>query len=75
MTVSVDGAHAELLVVDRVNKAVALAPGTHEVEFLYRPWAYIVAFYFRAPVLIASAIACLVLALHGRRGAEGSEPV
>jgi hypothetical protein len=73
-TVSIDGARAELMVVDRVNKAVALRPGTHAVEFLYRPWAYIVAFCIRATVLIASALACLVLALHGRREAGGSAP-
>jgi hypothetical protein len=64
-TVKINGAPAELLVVDRVNKAVALPPGTHTVEFLYRPWVYIVTFWIRAIVLIASAAACLVLAVRG----------
>jgi hypothetical protein len=74
-TVNVNGAPAELMVVDRVNKAVALPPGTHTVEFFYRPWVYIVTFWIRVAVLIASALACLVLALHGRREAGGSAPV
>jgi hypothetical protein len=64
-TVNINGAPAELLVVDRVNKAVALVPGTHAVEFLYRPWVYIATFWIRAIVLIASAAACLVLAVRG----------
>ena len=60
-SVSVDGEASELLVVDRVNKAVALSPGMHKVEFLYRPWLYLLAFALRAAALLAAAGICAVL--------------
>lgn len=73
-TVCVDGATGELLVVDRVNKAVTLAPGRHEVEFLYRPWPYIAAFSLRAVVLLGGGLACIALALRRRRQDHARAP-
>jgi hypothetical protein len=60
-SVRVDGQPADLLLVDRVNKATALAAGDHEVQFLYRPWAYLVTFVLRAVVLGLGGLACLRL--------------
>ena len=64
---SLDGEDAELLVVDRVNKAVAVPPGQHRVEFVYRPWLYLVAFALRAVVLIGALAACAWLAVRACR--------
>lgn len=60
---TVDGTPADLLVVDGVNKAVAVPPGRHRVEFVYRPWPYLVAFTIRALVLLGAAAACLWIAV------------
>ena len=59
---TLDGKHAELLVVDGVNKAVAVPPGQHQVEFVYRPWPYLVAFALRALAMLAAVVACAWLA-------------
>ena len=66
-SVTVDGEASELLVVDRVNKAVALSPGVHRVEFVYRPWLYLVAFGLRAAALLAAVVICAVLLFQSRR--------
>ena len=55
-SVAVDGRPAELLVVDRVNKAVAVSPGEHLIVFKYRPWAFLVTFALRAVVLVSAAL-------------------
>jgi hypothetical protein len=62
-SVTVDGTSAELMVVDGLNKAVAVSPGKHSVEFRYRPWAYLVAFALRALAMLAGAAACAWLAV------------
>ena len=62
-SVTVDGTSAELLVVDGLNKAVAVSPGEHSVEFRYRPWAYLVAFALRALALLFAVAACVWLAI------------
>ena len=66
-SVTVDGTSAELLVVDGLNKAVAVSPGKHSVEFLYRPWAYLVAFALRALAMLAGVAACVWLAVRAYR--------
>ena len=66
-SVAVDGRPADLLVVDRVNKAVAVPPGEHLVVFKYRPWAFLVAFALRALVLVSAALARLIVLLRTRR--------
>jgi hypothetical protein len=71
-SVTVDGEDSALLVVDRVNKAVAVPPGKHEVEFLYRPWAYLVTFALRAVVLIASVLACIAMVFRPQRARHPS---
>jgi uncharacterized membrane protein YfhO len=65
-SVAVDGEDAELVVVDRINKAVAVPPGQHRVEFVYRPWPYLLAFSLRALVLLAALAACVWLAVRVR---------
>jgi hypothetical protein len=62
-SVSVDGAAAKLLVVDGLNKAVAVPPGEHAIEFRYRPWAYLIGFAIRAVVLLAAGLGCLIIGL------------
>jgi hypothetical protein len=57
-TARIDGQEAELLVVDRVNKAVAVPAGRHEVTFVYRPWFYLAAFFLRALALAGAVLAC-----------------
>ena len=69
-SVRVDGKVAELQVVDRVNKAVALPAGEHRVEFRYRPWAYLVTFVLRAVVLGLGGLACLGLWYRAYRRVE-----
>jgi len=59
---ALNGEQAELLVVDGVNKAIAVSPGQHRVEFVYRPWAYLFSFALRALVLLAALTACARLA-------------
>ena len=66
-SVSLDGEDAELLVVDRVNKAVAVPSGQHRVEFIYRPWPYLIAFALRAIALTAALAACAWLAIRAYR--------
>ena len=72
-TARVDGEAAQLLVVDRLNKAVALPAGEHRVEFLYRPWAYLVTFALRTVVLSVIGVACLVLLLRRRPSIVSSQ--
>jgi len=62
-SVTVDGTSVELLVVDGLNKAVAVSPGEHSVEFRYRPWAYLIAFALRALALLFAVAACAWLAV------------
>ena len=66
-SVTLDGEDAELVVVDRVNKALAVPPGQHRVEFVYRPRPYLAAFSLRAVVLLAALAACAWLALRSAR--------
>ena len=60
---TLNGTEAELIVVDGVNKAVAVPPGQHRVEFVYRPWPYLIAFALRALAMLAAAAACAWLAV------------
>jgi len=62
-----DGRPADLLVVDVVNKAVAVPPGRHRVEFVYRPWPYLIAFACRLLAIVAALAVCAGLALGALR--------
>ena len=62
-TATLNGTDAELLVVDGVNKAVAVPPGQHRVEFIYRPWPYLIAFALRALAMLAAIAALAWLAV------------
>ena len=62
-SVRVDDQRAELLAVDRVNKAVAVPAGQHRVKFVYRPWLYLGAFALRAVLLLIAGIVCGSLAV------------
>ncbi len=64
---TLNGEDAELLVVDGVNKAVAVPPGQHRVEFVYRPWPYLAAFTLRALVMLAAVAGCVWLAVRAHR--------
>jgi hypothetical protein len=66
-SVTVDGEKAELVVVDRINKAVAVPPGQHQVEFSYRPWPYLIAFWLRTLATIVALAAIAWLVIHGVR--------
>jgi hypothetical protein len=67
-SVQVDGEPADLLVVDRVNKAVAVPGGLHQATFVYRPWVYLAAFALRFVTLLIAGLACASIALRqGRR--------
>jgi hypothetical protein len=74
---AIDGRESEILLVDAVNKAVAVPPGRHEVVFTYRPWPYLAAFALRALILAAAALACartaMVAILAHRREAMDRE--
>lgn len=59
---TLNGKEAELIVVDGVNKAVAVPPGQHRVEFVYRPWPYLIAFALRALAMLVAVAACVWLA-------------
>jgi hypothetical protein len=61
-SVTVDGTPAELLVVDGINKAVAVPPGEHRVVFVYRPWPYLISFALRTMALLTALAACAWLA-------------
>ena len=65
-SVHVDGKPADLLVVDRVNKAVAVPGGLHQVTFVYRPWMYLGAFALRVATLFIAGLACMGVALRRR---------
>ena len=62
-SVTIDGRQAELLIVDKVNKAVTVLTGQHRVEFIYRPWLYLVAFALRFVVMLVAGAACASLVL------------
>ena len=62
----VDGEDRELLVVDRVNKAVAVSEGRHRVEFVYQPWFYLAAFVLRFVALTSAGALCVFVVLSGR---------
>lgn len=69
-SVTVDGKDAELLVVDGVNKAVAVPPGRHVVEFIYRPWPYLIAFALRALAMIVAVGVCFGFAVYAHRNSS-----
>lgn len=62
-SVRLDDQRAELLLIDRVNKAVAVPSGAHEVTFVYRPWLYQVAFALRLVALLIAGVACANMAV------------
>ena len=72
-SVRVDDEPADLLLVDRVNKAVAVPGGLHKVTFVYRPWVYLGAFSLRFVTLLIAGLACVSVAFRrGRRTARQS---
>jgi hypothetical protein len=73
-SVQVDGRNSELLVVDRVNKAVTVPEGRHQVEFVYRPWLYLAAFVLRFVALISAGVLCVFVVLRRRRELTGAPP-
>jgi hypothetical protein len=64
---TLNGEDTNLLVVDRINKAVAVPPGEHRVEFVYRPWPYLVTFALRALAMLAALTVCAWLAVRAYR--------
>jgi hypothetical protein len=68
---TVDGAPA---VVERANvafRAVAIRPGRHRVEMVYRPQAVAQGLSVSGPFLLVTLVAGLVVATRGRRGLPG----
>jgi hypothetical protein len=62
-SVRVDDQGVELLLIDRVNKAVVVPSGAHEITFVYRPWLYLVAFALRLVTLLIAGVACASMAV------------
>jgi hypothetical protein len=63
--VVVDGKPARLLRCNFIMRGVELAPGTHTIEFLFRP--SLKAFYFSAVVMIVGVLLAGMLVISGRR--------